>query len=82
MPYATLAKFSAVFVWIIRYLPPSILMLLAPSLNGLVVFRNVSSDDCHQAVSFDQSTLGARSPGQELSTQSGAAGRCTTARYI
>jgi hypothetical protein len=48
MPTITLAKFSVFFVWVIRYLPPSILMLLAPSLKGVVVFRNVSSNDCHQ----------------------------------
>jgi hypothetical protein len=40
MPSITLAKFSVFFVWIIRYFPPSILMLLAPSLKGVVVFRD------------------------------------------
>ncbi|KAI0277339.1 cytochrome P450 [Russula aff. rugulosa BPL654] len=40
MPTITLAKFSVFFVWIIRYFPPSILMLLAPSLKGVVIFRN------------------------------------------
>ncbi|KAF8488483.1 putative P450 monooxygenase [Russula emetica] len=40
MPAVTLAKFSVFFIWIIRYFPPSILMLLAPSLKGVVVFRN------------------------------------------
>jgi hypothetical protein len=39
MPSITLAKFSIVFVWMIRYCPPSILMILAPSLKGVVVFR-------------------------------------------
>ena len=51
MPSITLAKFSIVFVWVIRYFPSSILMLLAPSLKGIVVFRDVSaSNDCHHAV--------------------------------
>ncbi|KAF8464952.1 putative cytochrome P450 [Russula ochroleuca] len=39
MPTVTLAKFSSVFVWMIRHCPPSILMILAPSLKGVVVFR-------------------------------------------
>ena len=38
----TMAKFSVVIVWFIRHFPPSILTVLAPSLKGLVVFRNVS----------------------------------------
>jgi prophage DNA circulation protein len=42
MPTVTLAKYSAIVVWMIRYLPPSILMVLAPSMKGLVVFRSVS----------------------------------------
>jgi hypothetical protein len=42
LPTLTLAKYSVVVIWIVRYLPPSILMVLAPSLKGLVVFRNVS----------------------------------------
>ena len=50
MPTITLAKFSVFFVWMIRYFPPSLLMLLAPSLKGVVVFRTVSSNDCHQTV--------------------------------
>jgi len=37
-----MGRFSAFFVWIIHYLPPSILVLFAPSLKGLVVFREVS----------------------------------------
>ena len=41
MATITLAKFSMFFVWMIRYFPPSILMLLAPSLKGLVVYRRV-----------------------------------------
>ncbi|KAI0277337.1 cytochrome P450 [Russula aff. rugulosa BPL654] len=39
MATITLAKFSVLFVWMIRYFPPSILMFLAPSLKGLVVYR-------------------------------------------
>ncbi len=42
MPTVTVAKHSLVFLWIVRYLPPSVLTLLAPSLKGLVVFRKVS----------------------------------------
>jgi hypothetical protein len=51
MPTVTLAKFSAVFVWFIRHFPPSILMVLTPSLKGLVVFRRVSLNNCHHASS-------------------------------
>ena len=50
MPSITLAKFSMFFVWMIRYFPPSILMLLAPSLKGIVIFRGVSSNYCHHTV--------------------------------
>ncbi|KAI0277342.1 cytochrome P450 [Russula aff. rugulosa BPL654] len=39
MPAITLLKFSVFFVWIIRYFPPSILVLLAPSLKGVVIFK-------------------------------------------
>lgn len=39
LPAITLSMFSAVFTWIIRHFPPSILMLLAPSLKGHMVFR-------------------------------------------
>jgi hypothetical protein len=42
MPTVTMAKFSAVFIWFLRYFPPSILMVLNPRLKGLVVFRRVS----------------------------------------
>lgn len=42
MPTVTMAKHSLLFLWIVRYFPPSILTLLAPSLKGLVVFRKVS----------------------------------------
>jgi hypothetical protein len=45
MATITLAKFSVFFVWMIRYFPPTILMLLAPSLKGLVVFRRVCLND-------------------------------------
>jgi hypothetical protein len=67
IPSVTMAKHSLFFLWIVRYFPPSILMLLAPSLKGLVVFRKVSLNDCHhaQAVAYNQTTLDARSPGQE-----------------
>jgi hypothetical protein len=55
MPTVTLAKYSGFFLWIIHYFPPSILAVLAPtSTKALVVFRNVSLDVCHHAVSFDQ----------------------------
>jgi hypothetical protein len=45
MATITLAKFSVFFVWMIRYFPPSILMFLAPSLKGLVVYRRVCLND-------------------------------------
>jgi hypothetical protein len=45
MATITLAKFSVFFVWTIRYFPPTILMLLAPSLKGLVVYRRVCLND-------------------------------------
>jgi hypothetical protein len=44
-PTITLGKFSAVFVWFMHYFPPSVLMPLAPSLKGLVGFRDVSVND-------------------------------------
>ncbi|KAF8488479.1 cytochrome P450 [Russula emetica] len=44
MPTVTLAKFSVFFVWMIRYFPPNILMFLAPSLKGLMVFRKALMD--------------------------------------
>jgi len=50
LPTFTLAKFSVVAVWIERYFPPSILMLLAPSLKGVVVFREVSTNGWHHTV--------------------------------
>jgi hypothetical protein len=50
MPTITLAKFSVFFLWIIRNFPPSILMLLAPSLKGVVIFKAVSSNDCRHTV--------------------------------
>src|SRR6267154_3175485 len=42
VPSVTMTKHSLVFLWIVRYFPPSILMLLAPTLKGVVVFRRVS----------------------------------------
>ncbi|KAF8488484.1 putative P450 monooxygenase [Russula emetica] len=39
VPSVTMAKHSIVFLWIVRYFPPSILMHLAPTLKGVVVFR-------------------------------------------
>jgi len=39
MPTVTLAKFSAVFVWIIHNFPDWLLKLTSPRLNGVVVFR-------------------------------------------
>src|SRR5258708_752070 len=48
-PAITLASFSVVFMRIIRKCPPSILMRMAPSLKGLVVFRKVSLGGCHHA---------------------------------
>ena len=42
MPTFTMAKHSLLFLWIVRYFPPSFLMALAPTLKGLMVFRKVS----------------------------------------
>ena len=42
MPAVTLAKFSAVFVWIIHNFPDWLLKVTSPSLNGLVGFRQAS----------------------------------------
>ncbi|KAI0298852.1 putative cytochrome P450 [Russula brevipes] len=39
IPSVTVAKFSAVFVWIIRNFPHSILMVIYPRLTGVVLFR-------------------------------------------
>ena len=50
LPVITLGMFSAVFTWVVYYFPPSILMLLAPSLKGLVVFRGVRLNDSHHVV--------------------------------
>ena len=50
MPVITLGRFSAVFTWIVRNFPPSIPMLLAPSLKGLAVFKVVSLNGCHYVV--------------------------------
>ncbi len=71
IPSVTMAKHSLLFLWIVRYFPPSILTLLAPSLKGLVVFRRVSLNDCHhaQAVAYNQTTLDSRNPGQEYSAE-------------
>jgi hypothetical protein len=44
-PSITLAKFSTVIIWFIRYFPPSILMRLTPSMKGLVVLKRVSLND-------------------------------------
>jgi len=49
VPSVTMAKHSLVFLWIVRYFPPSILMLLAPTLKGIVVFRRVRLNDSHHA---------------------------------
>jgi len=45
MPSFTPRKFSAVFVWLIRNLPPSILMHFSPALKGLFIFKWVSCND-------------------------------------
>ena len=45
MPTVTLAKFSAVFVWIIHNFPDWLLKITSPRLNGVVVFRKVSLND-------------------------------------
>ena len=50
LPAITLGKFSVVFTWIVRYLPPPILMLLAPSLKGLMVFKEVSENPRHRVL--------------------------------
>jgi hypothetical protein len=50
LPIFTLAKFSVFVIWFVRYFPPSIVMLLAPGLKGAVVFKEVSSNNCHHTV--------------------------------
>jgi hypothetical protein len=50
LPIFTLAKYSVFVIWIVRYFPPSIVMLLAPGLKGAVVFKEVSSNNCHHTV--------------------------------
>ncbi|KAH9979104.1 cytochrome P450 [Lactifluus volemus] len=39
LPIATLLKFSAVLIWLIRQIPPSILARISPSLKGVVTFK-------------------------------------------
>ena len=66
LPTVTMAKHSLLFLWIVRYFPPSILMLLAPSLKGLVVFRKVSLDGVITLrLSHKTTTLDAGRPSQE-----------------
>jgi hypothetical protein len=43
MATITLAKFSVFFVWMIRYFPPTILILT--TMKGLVVYRRVCFND-------------------------------------
>jgi hypothetical protein len=50
LPIFSLAKFSGLFIRIIRNFPTSILMLLAPSLKGAAIFKAVSSNDCRHTV--------------------------------
>jgi hypothetical protein len=50
MPVVTLGSFSAVFPWIVRHFPPSILMHLAPTFKGLVVFKLVGLNGCHHVL--------------------------------
>ena len=49
LPVITLGRFSTTFFRIFRYFPPSILMLV-PSLKGLMVFEHVSLNGCHHVV--------------------------------
>ncbi len=49
-PAVMIGRFSAFFVWLFRYFPPSILKLLAPSLKGLMVLRGVSRNGCDHTV--------------------------------
>ncbi len=42
IPTVTLAKFSAVFVWIIHNFPDWLLKITSPRLNGVVLFRKAS----------------------------------------
>ncbi|KAH9979110.1 cytochrome P450 [Lactifluus volemus] len=39
LPIATLLKFSAILIWLIRQIPPSILAGISPSLKGVVTFK-------------------------------------------
>jgi len=82
MATITLAKFSVFFVWMIRYFPPTILMLLAPSLKGLVVFRRVCLNDLISLSDKFEPTLGPDSPGQECPAKPELVGRCTTSCHL
>ncbi|KAI0306858.1 putative P450 monooxygenase [Multifurca ochricompacta] len=44
MPAVTLRKFSKVFVWILRNFPPSLLMVISPTLKGYMIFRKALKD--------------------------------------
>ncbi len=50
VPAIMMGRFSAFFVRIVHYFPPSILMLLTPSLKGLMIFKGVSRNGCHHTV--------------------------------
>ena len=81
IPTVTMAKHSLLFLWIVRYSPPSILTLLAPSLKGLMVFRKVSLKSVitlKLSHNITPTTLDAGKPGQGCSAKPEALGRRIT----
>ena len=73
LPVITLGRFSTAFFRILRYFPPSILMLV-PSFKGLMVFEHVSLIDCRHVVEEIDPPVGDGKPNQEYSAKSGAVG--------
>jgi hypothetical protein len=83
MPTITLAKFSVFIIWIIRYFPPSILMLLAPSLKGVVIFKESKFELTVITLSHNTNPiLGVVDPGQECHAKSKTVGRSATSCHI
>ena len=74
LPALTLGRFSSVFIWIVRHFPPSILMRLAPSLKGLVIFKQVSLNGCLHVVQKTDPPVGASKPGRKCFAKPGTVG--------
>ena len=73
-PILTITKFFPVVIWFIRYFPPSILMVITPTLKGVLVFRRVSIEGLPSCSSIKPTPLGSRSPGQERCAKPEAVG--------